>query len=417
MEDGKPSFDAVVDAIHALPDPLCILDRELRFVFLNQAFSQLTGLDPIAVQGHQAGAWLPSDRAPTLQVRNSEAFASGSPSACEETLRDPQGEWHTLIAQRVIYTDRAGKTYLLLSLHDVTASKRAEVEFQQTLQDLQRTQAQLVQNEKMSSLGQLVAGIAHEINNPVNFIYGNISHASEYTNDLLDLVALYQQHFPQVPSAIAAAIADIDLDFIREDLPKTILSMRIGAERIRGIVQSLRNFSRLDEAILKAVDIHEGLESTLIVLQHRLKGTPHRGEIQVARNYGHLPQVECFAGQLNQAFMNILVNALDALEERDATRSLQAGQKSPSQIRLRTERINADWVRIAIADNGPGIPQNIQAKIFDPFFTTKPVGRGTGLGLSIAYQIVVEKHGGFLFCVSQEDRGAEFIIEIPVRQN
>jgi two-component system, NtrC family, sensor kinase len=285
-----------------------------------------------------------------------------------------------------------------------------------TLQELQRTQAQMVHAEKMSGLGQLVAGIAHEINNPVNFIHGNITHAEEYSQDLLDLMALYQQEYPNPTPAIADKIEDIDLEFLHKDLTKILNSMRVGTERIREIVKSLRLFSRLDEAEIKPVDIHDGIDSTLTILQSRLKANPDRAEIQIVKEYGNLPEVECFAGQLNQVFMNILANAIDALEEGDRTRSLDRQNQNPGTIRILTAMTADRHVSIRIIDNGIGIPQPIQAKIFDPFFTTKPVGKGTGMGMSISYQIVVEKHNGTLACFSTPETGTEFEIRIPIQQ-
>lgn len=286
----------------------------------------------------------------------------------------------------------------------------------QTLSELQQTQTQLIQTEKMSSLGQLVAGIAHEINNPVNFIYGNLEHAHEYTQDLLELLKLYRRLYPEPGLAIEEHIETIDLDFLVEDLPKLLSSMKVGADRIRQIVLSLRNFSRLDEAEMKAVDIHEGIDSTLLILQNRLKAKAENPAIEVVKQYGQLPLVECFVGQLNQVFMNLLSNAIDALHSYDNQRSLMEIHRNPSKITITTEARGAGHVAICIADNGPGMTEAIRARLFDPFFTTKPVGKGTGLGLSISYQIIAEKHKGTLRCVSEPGLGAEFWIEIPLRQ-
>ncbi|MFH7026701.1 MAG: PAS domain S-box protein [Heteroscytonema crispum UTEX LB 1556] len=291
-------------------------------------------------------------------------------------------------------------------------------QLQKALHKLASTQAQLIQTEKMSSLGQLVAGIAHEINNPVSFIYGNLTHASEYTEELLDLVKLCQQHCAQSSPEIQAKIKAIDLDFISEDLPKLLNSMRMGADRISKIVLSLRNFSRLDEADMKLVDIHEGIDNTLMLLQQRLRATPEHPKIQVIKKYDNLPLVECYAGQLNQVFMNLLTNAIDSLEEslvNDTTTNNQQLTTNNPQICIHTE-IQGNTVAIHIADNGRGITEELQQRLFDPFFTTKPVGKGTGMGLSISYQIVVEKHRGKLQCISEPGQGAEFIITIPLRQ-
>jgi signal transduction histidine kinase len=282
------------------------------------------------------------------------------------------------------------------------------------LRKLQQTQAQLLQSEKMSSLGQMVAGIAHEINNPINFIHGNLVPAAEYIQDLLRLVELYQQNYPHPVPVIQEEILAIDLDFLKSDLVKLLQSMRVGTERIREIVLSLRNFSRLDEAELKQVDVHEGLDSTLMILEHRCKAKSDRSEIKIIREYGKLPLIECYPGQLNQVFMNILTNGIDALEEK-----AKKGNSSLKnlEIRIRTQVIDNNWIAITIADTGSGIPQHKLAKIFDPFFTTKDVGKGTGLGLSISYQIVVERHRGKLYCHSTPGEGTEFVIEIPVFQS
>lgn len=286
------------------------------------------------------------------------------------------------------------------------------------LYELQHTQAQLVQNEKMSSLGQLVAGVAHEINNPINFIYGNLIHAQDYTQDLLRLVELYQQYCPNSLPIMQEEIEAIDLEFLKDDLPKLMDSMQVGAKRIHEIVQSLRSFSRLDEAEVKAVDIHEGIDSTLMILKNRLKATFKSPCIEVIKNYEQLPLVECYPGQLNQVFMNILVNAIDSLEEQF---KYKAEEKEPSLgifpwIKICTRRVKKDRIAIHISDNGLGITKEQLLKLFDPFFTTKPIGKGTGLGLSISYQIIVEKHRGKLYCVAEPKLGAEFIIEIPLRQ-
>jgi len=272
------------------------------------------------------------------------------------------------------------------------------LELIQALQDLQRTQAQIIQNEKMSSLGQMVAGISYEINNPVSFIYGNISHVREYFQELLDLINTYQEEYPNPTARIQSEIEKIDLEFTMQDLPQLLNSMNVGVERIRDIILSLRNFSRLDESSMKRVDIHEGIESTLLILQHRLLS------IELIKKYGELPLVTCYPAQLNQVFMNIIRNAIDALNN----------SASP-QIIIRTSVTGNDTVKIAIADNGPGMSKVLKMRIYDPFFTTKPVGKGTGLGLSISYSIVVDKHGGSLTCISALEQGAEFIIEIPIR--
>jgi signal transduction histidine kinase len=296
--------------------------------------------------------------------------------------------------------------------------QRVEVrtaELQATIAELHYTQAQMVQSEKMSALGQMVAGVAHEINNPVNFIHGNVTYVEEYTQDLLRLVQLYQKYLPEPPLQIQEELVAIDFDFLEQDLTKILQSMQMGTNRIREIVLSLRNFSRLDEAEVKQVDIHEGIDSTLVILNNRLKAKPDRPEIQVLKEYGKLPLVECYAGQLNQVFMNILSNAIDALEERERNHTLEEIQAQPSAICISTAAQDRT-VTISIKDNGGGITEAVRSKLFDPFFTTKPVGKGTGLGLAISYQIVTEKHGGKLSCYSQPGQGAEFLIELPILQ-
>ncbi|MBM0745716.1 hybrid sensor histidine kinase/response regulator (plasmid) [Phormidium sp. CLA17] len=283
-------------------------------------------------------------------------------------------------------------------------------ELNQALEHLKQSQLHLVQGEKMSALGQLVAGIAHEINNPVNFIHGNLMHVKEYTQDLLDFVQLYQQHYPNPVAEIQTRAEALDLAFLQDDLVKMLDSMKVGSDRIRQLVLSLRNFSRLDEADLKPANIHDGIDSTLMILQHRLKARPNFPAIQVIKDYGQLPEVECCPSQLNQVVMNILSNAIDALEESGIS-----DHQQPT-ITIRTSISRANWITIGIADNGVGIPEPIRSKLFDPFFTTKPAGKGTGLGLSISHQIVTEKHGGTIECHSTSGQGTEFAVQIPVRQ-
>ncbi|HEY9627611.1 MAG TPA: AAA family ATPase [Coleofasciculaceae cyanobacterium] len=296
-----------------------------------------------------------------------------------------------------------------------TCLKAQATQLKQTVEELKQTQLQLIQTEKMSGLGQLVAGVAHEINNPVNFIHGNLLHAQNYGNELLELIQLYQNHYPQPALEIQAKVEAIDLGYLQKDLPKLLGSMKLGADRIRQIVLSLRNFSRLDQADMKPVDIHEGIDSTLLILQNRLKGKTANLGIQIVKDYGDLPEIECYAGQLNQVFMNLLNNAIDALEDCDRSCLLAETRENPNLISIHTEVIDPNWVRIRFADNGSGVPEEIRHRLFDPFFTTKPVGSGTGLGLSISYQIVVDKHRGNLKCLSTLGEGTEFVIEIPVR--
>ncbi len=286
------------------------------------------------------------------------------------------------------------------------------------IEELKKTQAQLIQTEKMSGLGQLVAGVAHEINNPVSFIYSNIKYAEEYVQNVMQLIELYQNTDDYSATDIEEYIEYIELEFLQADLPKLFTSMKEGATRIRDIVLSLKNFSRTDEAGMKLVDIHQGIESTLLILQHRLKPQSNRCEIQVIKKYGELPLVECHVNQINQVFMNLLTNAIDALESYNQEHSPCNSQgNSPEMIvTISTETLSNNWVNIHIADNGEGITETLINRLFEPFFTTKPVGKGTGLGLSISYQIIVEQHGGKLWCDSTKGEGAEFTIEIPIQQ-
>jgi len=294
-------------------------------------------------------------------------------------------------------------------------------ELEQALRDLQEAQAQLIQTEKMSSLGQLVAGIAHEINNPVNFIYGNINYIDEYVHDLTDLIKLYRQHDSNPSTEIQEKVNQLDLEFLLEDITKILKSLKVGSERIRQLVLSLRNFSRVDEAAMKQVDIHDGIDNTLLILSNHFKPQPQHSAIRVVKQYGSIPPVECYPGQLNQVLMNILSNAVDALNE-SSSRIMGAQREQADRanarptITIATElAANQEHVIIRICDNGVGIPPEVQTRLFDPFFTTKPVGKGTGLGLSISQHIIVEKHGGSLTCLSAPHQGAEFRIEIPIR--
>ncbi|ABA21796.1 Periplasmic Sensor Signal Transduction Histidine Kinase [Trichormus variabilis ATCC 29413] len=287
----------------------------------------------------------------------------------------------------------------------------------QTLQKLQQTQLQLIQTEKMSSLGEMVAGIAHEINNPITFVKNNVSYVKEYSQDLLNLIRSYQDYYTQPPDIIQVQINEIDLEFIQGDFIKILNSIEYGTDRVEKIVKSLRNFSRLDEAEIKSVDIHEGIDSTLMILSHRLTAIDKHPEILLIKEYASLPLVECYPGLLNQVFMNILVNAIDALHEYNWQRTDDEIKNSPSRIQICTHQMNESWIQIRIIDNGIGIPENIRDKLFNPFFTTKPLGKGTGIGLSISYQIIVEKHTGKLYCNSTEEQGTEFVIEIPITQN
>ncbi len=290
-------------------------------------------------------------------------------------------------------------------------------DLQKTLEELKETQLQLIQQEKMSSLGQLVAGIAHEVNNPINFISGNINYLNNYTKDLLSLVH-FCQHKYSSDSDFQEMIEDAELDFVIQDLPEVISSMKMGAKRISEIVTSLRNFSRLDEAVIKKADIHEGLESTLLILRNRLEPTLYRPKIEVLKSYDDLPFFEYHVGHINQVFMNILSNAIDALDEKaeeDLIKHSSFDFKEDYQIMIQTKLIESNLIAVSIKDNGNGICETVKHKIFDPFFTTKPIGKGTGLGLSVSYKIITEKHHGRLICISEPGQGTEFLIELPIQ--
>ncbi|HEY9602204.1 MAG TPA: ATP-binding protein, partial [Allocoleopsis sp.] len=289
--------------------------------------------------------------------------------------------------------------------------QQSELKLQQALAELQKQRAELIQSEKMSSLGQLMAGVAHEINNPINFISANLFHANQYIQDLLNLLQLYQKYNPNPVSEIVSELEAIELDFLREDLPQLLHSMQVGVECIEKILRSLRIFSHADESKMKLVDIHQGLDSTLMILGYRLKATSERPKIEVIRKYDNLPLVECYGGHLNQVFMNILSNAIDELEQ-----AIKTQKNFTPCITIQTEVVESDRVAIRIADNGLGIPEDIKQRIFEAFFTTKPIGMGTGLGLAISYQIVTEKHNGSIECVSQLGQGTEFSIILPIQR-
>lgn len=315
---------------------------------------------------------------------------------------------HLLQEQKAINTQ-------LLSSNESLAISNSEINeknirLQQVLTELKRTQLQMIQSEKMSTLGQMVSGIAHEINNPVSFIHGNLIYVQKYVENLLYIVDLYQKYYPEAVSEIVESTNNLELEFIREDLPKILHSMQTGTDRIANIVLSLRNFSHLDESGLKAVDIHDGINNTLLILKHRLKETSERPAIQIIKNYSNLPLIECYPGQINQVFLHILTNAIDAIEDTP-------NKYKNSQITISTALIDTDWIKIAIADNGSGIPEDILDKIFQPFFTTKPSSKGTGLGMSISEQIITKQHRGKINCISKLGEGTEFNIQIPISQN
>ncbi|HAJ60055.1 MAG TPA: hypothetical protein DCP31_12990 [Cyanobacteria bacterium UBA8543] len=413
------------------PDAYLVTDALGVIVEANSAAATLLGSAPRYLVGRPLANFVPKEEREFFRTQLSQLSRGEGIFEWEVSFSSSkQPPVFTLVRVAIVRNNRDKSISFRWLIRDISQRKQAEealrklsqterektTQLELALSELQRTQEKLILNEKMASLGQLMAGVAHEINNPVSFIYANIAPATEYTNDLLRLIELYQQHYPHPVAEIAQQREIIDPDFIVEDFPKLLASMKIGAERIIEIVVSLRNFSRVNEAECKRVNIHEGIDNTLLILQHRLKQQPHRPEIQVIKEYGQLPQVECYPGQLNQVFMNLLNNAIDALDEQNKERSIEEITTSNYTIRIRTRLHDNNSVEIRISDNGLGMPKEVQQKIFNPFFTTKSVGQGTGLGLSISYQIVVEKHSGKLQCISDLGQGTEFVISLPICQ-
>ena len=405
-------------------------DRSMEFV--SEGCYQLAGYSPEEFIGTRqvsiAKLTHPDDR-DNLWNAVQVALQENRPYQLNYRITDKNGELKWVWEQGLgVFSDTGELIALEGLITDISEQKRSEealvrsqteltqqkIQLENTLHELQQTQAVLIHTEKMSTLGQMVAGVAHEINNPVSSVCGNLVHVGHYTEDLLNLIDMYQQHCPQPPASIQDKIEDIELEFLLEDLPKAMSSMQIGADRIREIVRSLRNFSRKDDSQMSKVNLHEGIEGTLLILQSRLKARGNYPEIAVIKDYGNLPLVECYSGKINQVFMNLIGNAIDAIEEYNEGRSVAEAKASRSKIKIRTEVQNSKAV-IRISDNGPGMPEEVCQQLFEAFFTTKPAGKGTGLGLSISYK-VVQEHGGKLSCVSAPGQGAEFIIEMPIEQ-
>ncbi len=443
----KASQAELLALFNAMQDVILVLDAEGRYLKIAPSGAPLLYQPPAELVGKRIHEVLPPALADYFLNCIQQALL---------TKKTVKVEYSLPICDREVWFEgsiaRMTENTVVCVARDINERKQMEDQLRQqtenltqTLQELKQTQAQMIQAEKMSSLGQLVAGVAHEINNPVNFIHANLSHLEEYTQDLLRIIHLYQQQQSGDKSEVQALCEEIDLEYIQEDVPRILSSMKVGTQRIRQIVLSLRTFSRIDEAEFKAVDIHESIDSTLMVLQHRLQEKTKIPAIQVIKDYGTLPLVECYGGQLNQVFINILTNSIYALEEGrrqdsvavaslrasaggDSTLderetiengqlrmdNLTSGSLTPT-IAIRTSVIDSGWVKIAIADNGIGMSEQIQKQVFNPFFTTKAVGKGTGMGMFISYQIITETHGGKLECQSTPAEGTEFIITIPIQ--
>ena len=423
LAHAQETLGTLETILDSMGDAVVVVDIDGRHLFSNPAAQTLfNGQDYITCfnqcsKTHKVCETDGSDFISQAQLPLSRAIQGSSLDAVEILIADKNTKTHQWLSvnARPLYSMNQVIGGVAV-FRDITLQKRVEQALhksneealqqtllvEQTLQQLRQTQARLIHEEKMASLGKIVAGIAHEINNPISFIQGNLGHAKQAFQDLLRLIHRFQVAYPKPSTDIANEIVSIDLDFLARDIPKLLKSMETGTERICNIVQSLRTFSRLDEAVFKAVDIHTGIDSTLMLLQAQLKAQSSRPAITVVKEYGSLPLVKCQASQLNQVFNHLLFNAIDALNS-----------DTDNPVITISTSVNAESVEIHITDNGVGIPQAIRERIFDPFFTTKSVGEGTGLGLYICYQIIVENHNGQLVCHSQQGQGTEVVVTLP----
>ncbi|WP_138503573.1 AAA family ATPase [Nostoc sp. PA-18-2419] len=410
--------------IDNIPQSIFWKDRNSFYLWCNRNFAKAAGLklpENIVGKNDYELPWTEEESDWYIECDRRIMESGQAELNIIETSQQADGKQIWANTNKIPLRDKEGNVLGILgTIEDITERQEAEQllqqqkqQLEQALQELQIMQLQLVQSEKMSALGNLVAGVAHEINNPIGFIAGNIEPAKDYVKELFGLIDLYQEKFPHPGLEIEDEINAMDLNYLREDLPKLLDSMRLGVSRIRSISNSLRNFSRADQDYKVPFDIHEGIDSTILILRHRLKANQNRPGIEIVKDYGKLPLVECFAGQLNQVFMNLLANAIDALEEYNIGRSLDEILANPNCITIKTSiAADSNHVLIKIADNGVGMSSEVKQKVFDHLFTTKPVGKGTGFGLAIARQIIVEGHGGLLSCYSEPGEGTEFIIQI-----
>ncbi|MEM9485685.1 MAG: PAS domain S-box protein [Cyanobacteria bacterium P01_F01_bin.116] len=410
--------------LNNIPHMAWIKDEESRFIAANQAVAEATGYSTVDIVGKTDYDIWPEELANALRNDDLDVLQSEKPKAVEEQVPNPNGVQTWLATTKTPFRNAKGDIAGTVGIAmDITDRKQAEAailqksqDLEKALADLQNAQLKLVKSEKMSALGGLVSGVAHEINNPVGCIIGNVDVAQDYFNDLLGLLDRYRKKFPQPGADIEDELEAIDLDYVCEDLPNLIRAMEDAGNRIKSISRSLRTFSRADKTTKQSFDLREGIESTLLILRHRLKANEHRPAIIIETDYGDISEINCFPGQLNQVVMNILVNAIDMFDEMSAQRTFKDLENTPQKITIKTVHLTnkKNTVEIRISDNGTGMTDEVKSKIFDHLFTTKEVGKGTGLGLAIARQIVVETHGGILEVKSEVDQGTEFYLQLPL---